>query len=392
MITVADSKKQILLVDDDRSVTDMLKVLFESRGYKVTVANSGREALQKATRSTDLVLLDIVLPDQEGFFVCRRLKENKETAHVAIIILTAKLLTQDIVEGLYLGADDYLTKPFEYEELIARMEAVMRRRSNKDTSVCDVSAQDEIIVELRQIIDDELITPFFQPIFYLQPFKLIGFESLSRPKTKTILSSPELLFKSALQYGVYPDIELLAWKKTLEYVAKHGNGEKLFLNCNPYLVEGAKFPTIKAMFKKAGVDPQNVYLEITERSAISNFKEFYKCLKDYRSYGFKFAVDDVGGGYASLESIIETRPEVVKIDRHIVHKMDTDALRRSIVKFIVSFCKEHGMMSVAEGIETKADFDVAKQLGVDAGQGYYFHKPAPEFITLEKISKSISAK
>ena len=91
-----------------------------------------------------------------------------------------------------------------------------------------------------------------------------------------------------------------------------------------------------------------------------------------------------------MESIIETRPEVVKIDRRIVHKMDTDALRRSIVKFIVSFCKEHGIMSVAEGIETKADFEVAKQLGVDAGQGYYFHKPAPEFITQEKISKSIS--
>ena len=119
---------RILLVDDDRSVTDMLSILFETRGYNVTVANSGKEALQKINSTTDLVLLDLILPDQEGFQLCRRLKENEETSDVCIIILTGKLLTQDKVEGLYLGADDYLTKPFEYEELVARMEAVMRNR------------------------------------------------------------------------------------------------------------------------------------------------------------------------------------------------------------------------------------------------------------------------
>jgi EAL domain-containing protein (putative c-di-GMP-specific phosphodiesterase class I) len=155
-------------------------------------------------------------------------------------------------------------------------------------------------------------------------------------------------------------------------------------------VEGSKFPTIQNLFEKAGIDPQNVYLEITERSAISNFKKFYQDLHVYREYGFKFAVDDVGGGYASLESIIETRPEVVKIDRHIVHTMSEDALRRGIVKFIVSFCKENNIMSVAEGIETKDDFEVAKQLGVDAGQGFYFHTPAPGFVTQDKIMKNIT--
>ena len=115
------------MVDDDRSTTDTLSMLFETRGYNVTIARSGGEALQKASRNTDLILLDVVLPDQEGFNVCRKLKESKETHDVSIIILSGKLLTHDIVEGLYLGADDYLVKPFEYEELIARMEAVTRR-------------------------------------------------------------------------------------------------------------------------------------------------------------------------------------------------------------------------------------------------------------------------
>lgn len=390
MTKVADNKKQILLVDDDKTVTDVLTILFETRGYKVTVANSGREALEKATRNTDLILLDVILPDREGFQICKTIKEAKETAHIKIIMLTGKTLTQDVVEGLYLGADDYLTKPFEYEELVARMEAVMRRSNSEGANDDSFNGQGDIICELRKIIDDELITPYFQPIFYLNPLKLIGFESLSRPKTNSILSAPDLLFKYAIKYGVYQDIEMLAWKKTLEYAAAKNNGKKLFLNCNPYLIEGSKFWEIKNLFEKAGIDPQNVYLEITERSAITNFKKFYEDLNVYRDYGFNFAIDDVGGGYASLEAIIETRPEVVKIDRHIVHKMSEDSLRRSIVKFIVSLCKEHNIMSLAEGIEIKDDFEIAKQLGVDAGQGYYFQKPAPGFMTSDEIISKMS--
>ena len=389
MLKAANNKKQILLVDDDRSTTDTLTMLFETRGYDVTVAHSGREALQKANNNLDLILMDIVLPDQEGFSVCRKLKECKETRDVSIIILTGKLLTHDIVEGLYLGADDYLAKPFEYEELVARMEAVMRRGTltsyEKETS----HSEKRIIIELRKIVDEQLIVPYFQPIFILEPFKLYGFESLSRPNTLSTLSAPDILFKAAIQYGFYQDIELLAWEKALKYVSEHMNGKKLFLNCNPYLVEGPKFMLIKSLFEKYNINVENVFLEITERSAIPNFKAFYEHLQVYRDYGFKFAVDDVGGGYASLESIVETRPEVVKIDRHIVSQLDKDSFRRSIVKFIVSFCKEHGIFSIAEGIETMKDFEIVRELGVDAGQGYYFQKPTPHIDSEEVLIKSI---
>jgi len=386
MLKAAINKKNILLVDGDRGTTDTLTMLFEMRGYHVTVANSGEEALQKISSSIDLVLLDIVLPDLEGSLICRKLRENDETSHVAIIILTAKLLTQDIVEGLYLGADDYLTKPFEYEELVARMEAVMRRSPflNHQNSISN--GEEEVVFELRKIIDGELIVPYFQPIFLFNPFTLYGFEALSRPQTSSMLRAPDLLFKAALQYGVYQDLELLAWKKALALASKHLDGNKLFLNCNPYLVKGSKFSDIKSLFKGNNVNIHDVYLEITERSQITNFKAFYKDLSTYRDFGFKFAIDDVGGGYASLEAIVETRPEVVKIDQHIVNELKSDSLRRSIVKFIVAFCKEHSILSIAEGIETKEDFLAVRDLGVDAGQGYFFHRPSPHMDTSNKIA------
>lgn len=383
------NKKRILLVDDDQSTTDTLSMLFETRGYNVTVAHSGREALQKANRDIDLILLDIVLPDQEGFNVCRKLRERKETHDVSIIILTGKLLTHDIVEGLYLGADDYLIKPFEYEELVARMEAVMRRGALTSYEKGASPGERNIIIELRKIVDQKLITPYFQPIFLLNPFQLYGFESLSRPNTLSSLSAPDLLFKAAIQYGFYQDIELLAWEKALDYVAGTIGDKKLFLNCNPYLVEGPKFMLIKALFDKYKINVENVFLEITERSAIPNFEAFYEHLQAYRDYGFKFAVDDVGGGYASLESIVETRPEAVKIDRHIVSQLENDSFRRSIVKFIVSFCKENKIFSIAEGIETMKDFQIVRELGVDAGQGYYFQKPSPDIRPEDAIIKDI---
>jgi len=389
MLKTASNKKKILLVDDDRGTTDTLTMLFETRGYDVTVANSGEEALQKVSSSTDLILLDIILPDLEGFQVCRKLRENSETSHISIIILTGKLLTKDIVEGLYLGADDYLTKPFEYEELVARMEAVMRRRPLLNRQSSSSNGEEDVVLELRQIIDGELITPYFQPIFLLEPFELYGFEALSRPQTDTMLSAPDLLFKAAIQYGVYQDLELLVWKKAIMYAAEHLNGKKLFLNCNPYLVQGSKFATIKSLFEKSDINITDVYLEITERSAVTNFKAFYQDLHTFREYGFKFAVDDVGGGYASLESIVETRPEVVKIDRHIVNELKSDALRRSIVKFIVALCREHNILSIAEGIETLDDYKAVRDLGVDAGQGYFFRKPEPHIDANEGIISKI---
>ncbi|HLF18001.1 MAG TPA: EAL domain-containing protein [Candidatus Omnitrophota bacterium] len=386
MINKINLKKHILLVDDDASVSQMLSMLLESRGYEVDVVGSGKEALQKIASHIDLVLLDIVLPDQDGFDVCRKLKENEDSRHIPIIIQSAKMLPENIVEGLYLGADDYLVKPFEFEELVARMEAVLRRSAPFRDGKLVSQGEEAIIRELRTIIDDGLIIPFFQPIVQLQPFRLIGFEAFCRPKTQSMLANPELLFKAALQFGLYQEMEMASWKKAIEYASRILTNEKLFLNCNPYFVEGPRFLTIKSLFEQSKIKIENVILEITERSAVTDFKIFFDHLKRFREYGFKFAVDDVGGGYASLESIVQTRPEIVKIDRHIVNNLHADSFKKSIVKFITSFCKENNILCIAEGIETKQDLLTLIDLGVDAGQGYYLSQPAP-YIKLDEVEE-----
>lgn len=355
----------------------MLAMLLETRGYEVNIASCGKEAIDKAQHhNLDLILLDLILPDVEGFEVCRRLKEEKSTQHIPIIILSSKYLYEDKVEGLYLGADDYLTKPFDHEELFARMEAVMRRGLFGGLDIAHDGAE-ALIIELRKIIDQELIVPFYQPIYSFWQKKVFGLEVLSRPRTQSILANPELLFKAALQFGLYPDLELLAWRKAIGPIAPQLQGKKLFLNCNPYLIEGPKFLKVRSIFEENQIRPQDVVLELTERSAISDFKAFYDCLKHYKECGFKIAVDDVGGGYASLEAIVEIHPEVVKIDRHIVNELRLDPFKKSIVKFVVAFCRENNIMAIAEGIETREDLQSLLEIGIEAGQGYYLFRPSP---------------
>ncbi|MBQ7596168.1 MAG: response regulator transcription factor [Clostridia bacterium] len=119
---------KILVVDDDINICELLRLYLAKEGYSVTIANDGINAVKMFEESKpDIILLDIMLPGQDGWQVCR---EIRKTSNVPIIMLTAKGETFDKVLGLELGADDYVTKPFETKEVVARIKAVLRRASS----------------------------------------------------------------------------------------------------------------------------------------------------------------------------------------------------------------------------------------------------------------------
>ena len=120
-------KANLLLIDDSQSQSGQIKTVLERLGYTVAVASTGAEGLRLAREAIpDLVLLDVVMPDIDGFAVCRWLKMNAATRHIPVIMLTVRTALADRVEGLHLGADDYLAKPFQDEELEARIFAALR--------------------------------------------------------------------------------------------------------------------------------------------------------------------------------------------------------------------------------------------------------------------------
>jgi CheY-like chemotaxis protein len=121
-------KGRILVVEDDIDISKMLRIYFDSQGYEVLVANRGHDALDICRRKLpNVVVLDINLPDIDGYEVCRSLRSNTRTSYVPIIFLTQKDERSDKIAGLELGADDYITKPFDIEELKLRVEGAIRR-------------------------------------------------------------------------------------------------------------------------------------------------------------------------------------------------------------------------------------------------------------------------
>ena len=121
-------KGRILVVEDDVDISKMLRIYFDSQGYEVLVANRGRDALETCrAKLPNVVVLDIQLPDIDGYEVCRSLRSNTRTSYVPIIFLTQKDERGDKIAGLELGADDYITKPFDIEELKLRVEGAIRR-------------------------------------------------------------------------------------------------------------------------------------------------------------------------------------------------------------------------------------------------------------------------
>lgn len=119
---------RILIIEDDADTADMLKIFFSSQGSRVETAPTGKEALSAANENPpDLILLDILLPDMDGYDVCMKLRSSSHTQHIPILFLTQKNTRSDILSGLEIGADDYLTKPFDLEELKLRVRNALHR-------------------------------------------------------------------------------------------------------------------------------------------------------------------------------------------------------------------------------------------------------------------------
>jgi len=150
-------QESIVIVEDEPDIAAIVELWLAGEGYDVAVAGSGEEALDLvASRRPALVVLDVMLPDMDGIEVCKRLRADHRTASVAIIMLTARTMTADRVAGLVAGADDYVTKPFEPEELLARVRTTLQRSSDlRGTSpLTGLPGNFEIQRLLERLIDE----------------------------------------------------------------------------------------------------------------------------------------------------------------------------------------------------------------------------------------------
>lgn len=139
--------QHIVVVEDEEDILELIAYNLRKEGYRVRAVNSGEAGLQAVRESLpDLVLLDLMLPGVDGFEVCRALKRDGETSNIPILMLTAKGEEADIVAGLELGADDYITKPFSTRVLLARVRAVLRRKPPAEDDSPSPKVINEVVI------------------------------------------------------------------------------------------------------------------------------------------------------------------------------------------------------------------------------------------------------
>ncbi len=167
-------KARLLIVEDDVDIANMLKIYFSSLAFDVDVAHRGSDALEKTKQVLPhLIVLDIMLPDIDGYEVCRNLRMNMRTSHIPVIFLTQKDERSDRLQGLELGADDYITKPFDIEELRLRVQGAIRRseRESLTDPRSGLPAGRLIEEQLRRIIREPDWALLDMRINHFEPFK-----------------------------------------------------------------------------------------------------------------------------------------------------------------------------------------------------------------------------
>ena len=207
---------KVLVVEDNPDILELVAYNLESQGFEVVRTSTGENALaQIKAKKIDLVVLDLMLPGINGLDVCRKIKQTETTRHIPVILLTAKSEDVDIISGLEIGADDYITKPFSPKVLIARARAVLRRNAEAAAAVSS-----ETILKVHEI---EMDTVRHEVLVENQPVELSATEFAI---LRHFLSNPGWVFSrnqiiDAVRGGNYPvtersvDVQILGLRKKL---------------------------------------------------------------------------------------------------------------------------------------------------------------------------------
>ncbi len=230
---------------------------------------------------------------------------------------------------------------------------------------------------LRRIIVRERVNVLYQPIIDLNIMQMYGLEALSSASEDSGITGAEMLFNVAEETNLSVQLDRVCRRVAFRNIKGFLSNLKLFINSNPKTIEdmGNNRASLLALFEENEISPYNIVLEVTERSAINNLKEFEKLLGKLRETGVKIAVDDAGSGYSSLNTIASLQPDFLKFDMALVRDIDKDKIKQDLLLTVKDLSDKIGSKVIAEGIETKAEFETIKGFNVQFGQGYYLSRP-----------------
>jgi EAL domain-containing protein (putative c-di-GMP-specific phosphodiesterase class I) len=224
---------------------------------------------------------------------------------------------------------------------------------------------------IEGVIEGEALTMAYQPICRLDTREPVAYEALAR-FTAEPHRSPDLWFAEARGVGLGEELELVAVRKALEAVAGLPDDLQLSINVSP---ETLLRDELRRMLRR--VPLRRLVFEITEHAPIEDYEELLAAINRLSARGIGIAVDDAGAGYSSLRHILNLHPQTIKLDVSLTHDLHRDTSRRALTAALSSFAEELDATVVAEGIETEAELEALRVIGVGFGQGYLLGRPGP---------------
>lgn len=243
-------------------------------------------------------------------------------------------------------------------------------------------------VVFNQIIRNNALTTYFQPIINLKENKLIGYEALNRPPLSSFFPNTESFYDYIGETNQAFFYEMHCRNLSLHRYYEEANNrpmfkdKTIFINIHPQVLVDSSYKAGETLqlLKELLISPTQVVLELTEKKAIKDFKMFKKILDNYREQGFRVAVDDAGSGYNSLKSIVQLKPEFIKLDKSLIQHIDSCAEKQKMVSLLHDFAIQSNTSVIAEGIERHEELAMLQKEGIHYGQGYLLGKPKRELL------------
>ncbi len=234
----------------------------------------------------------------------------------------------------------------------------------------------ELYEQLKEIISDKKLRACFQPLCRLADGAVMGYEALIRGPQGSALERPNALFAVSHQNDMDVELESLCLETIFGKLPRAVAASRLFVNASATLLRHPIFLNARNLTAINKSHP-DVVIEISEKEVVGDYSTFRNILDVLRGAGLKIAIDDAGSGYSGLESILQMRPEYIKIANSIVHSLHLETIKREIITALASLGRQIESSIVAEGIEHPDELRSLLKLGVNYGQGYLLGRPSP---------------
>jgi EAL domain-containing protein (putative c-di-GMP-specific phosphodiesterase class I) len=230
--------------------------------------------------------------------------------------------------------------------------------------------------QLKRLIETRNVRAVFHPIVRMRDGQAIGHEALTRPGLETSFTSVEELFAFAESTDLLMDFERLCRTTAIRSAATLPGRGLVFLNASTRAVEDPEWQNgaVDAQLAESHLQPDDVVVEITERMAVDRQDAFQAALRGFKARGYRVAVDDMGAGHASLQSLAAIEPDFLKFDVSLVREIDRSSIKRSLLESLRTLAEKIHAQVIAEGVEREQERATLLALGIDLGQGFYFHR------------------